>query len=387
MKPLAIAAVNLRRALRQPTTIVLYMVLPLILILILGAAFGGGSDPRAGVVAPETGPLAQRLQAALLASDGISFTTMDTEAALIEAVENGELDAGLVIPDRYDEQVAGEETVTLRYVARSDLTGQRVNAIIAAVVGQESTRYRSARFTAHERAVPFEVALDRVTAVEDQTPLLTLTARTLGSDPDSGSGGRFDASAYTQLLLFMFMLAMTGSAALLETKRLGLSRRMVSTPTSTWAIVTGEALGQWAITVAQGLLVMLVSALAFGVHWGNPAAAAILMIAFSLVATGAGMVLGVTAVSERTATPIAILLSLGLAALGGTMMPLEFFSPTMQTIAHCVTPHAWAVDGFATLISHNGDITDIKLQLAVLFSVAMALLGGAASLMRHAVNR
>ena len=30
-----------------------------------------------------------------------------------------------------------------------------------------------------------------------------------------------------------------------------------------------------------------------------------------------------------------------LAALGGSMMPLEFFSPTMLTVAH-FTPHAWA---------------------------------------------
>ena len=48
--------------------------------------------------------------------------------------------------------------------------------------------------------------------------------------------------------------------ALIETRRLGLA---------------GEALGHFAIALVQGLIVMIGSALIFGVNWGNPFGAAL----------------------------------------------------------------------------------------------------------------
>jgi ABC-2 type transport system permease protein len=55
------------------------------------------------------------------------------------------------------------------------------------------------------------------------------------------------------------------------------------------------------------------------------------------------------------------------------MVPLEIFPDTMQTIAH-ITPHAWALDGFAELIRRGGTIADIALELVVLAGFAVVLL-------------
>ena len=55
------------------------------------------------------------------------------------------------------------------------------------------------------------------------------------------------------------------------------------------------------------------------------------------------------------------------------MVPLEFFPPTMQTIAH-LTPHAWALDAFAVLTREHGTIADITAELAVLFGFAVVLI-------------
>ncbi|MBT8227944.1 MAG: ABC transporter permease [Dactylosporangium sp.] len=388
MKPLAIAMVNLRRALRQPIVVVLYFLMPLALILVLGAAFGGSAEPRVGVRPAGDGPLSTELVARLRDTGGsISVTVFDTEADLVRAVERGELEAGLILPADYDSALAGAGTVRLRYVARSGLTGQRVSAIVSAIVDQEAARIRAARFAAGERSLPFAEALDEVDTTAADVPQVTVEVRPVGTASGAALEGRFDASAYTQLLLFMFMLALASSVGLLETRRLGLTRRMVATPTPVWTIVWGQALGQLAITVAQGLTIMVVSALIFGVRWGDPVAAGALLVAFSLTAASAGMLLGVVARSEQTSSALAVLLGLGLAALGGTMMPLEFFSPAMRTVAHLVTPHAWAVDGFMTLIRHDGNITDITGSLGVLVGAAVVLLGFAAGLMRRSVVR
>jgi ABC-2 type transport system permease protein len=65
----------------------------------------------------------------------------------------------------------------------------------------------------------------------------------------------------------------------------------------------------------------------------------------------------------------AFLLGLGLAALGGSMAPLEVFPPTARTIAH-ITPHAWANDAFSKLLKHGGDLITILPQIGVLLGFA-----------------
>jgi ABC-2 type transport system permease protein len=243
----AIAAANLRRAARARTTLIQFFLLPIMLIFILGAAFGGSAAPKVGVVPLGTGPLATTLLQAIRAAGGVQVTTMDTEAGLVRAVEHGELEAGLVISADYDLTVAAGGTVALRYLARSDAGGQRISSIVSAVVEREAVRLRAARFAAAETGAPFGTALRAADAAQAAVPQIAVVTRTTGTASGVALEGRFDASAYTQLLLIMFVTALTGSAALIETRRLGLTRRMLTTPTTTWAVIGGETLGRFAV--------------------------------------------------------------------------------------------------------------------------------------------
>jgi hypothetical protein len=53
---------------------------------------------------------------------------------------------------------------------------------------------------------------------------------------------------------------------------------------------------------------------------------AALLVAFGLVVSGAAMLLGSTLRAGQQAGGLGIFLALGLGSLGGSMMPLEFFS-------------------------------------------------------------
>ena len=65
MKVLAIAANDLRRLLRWRANIFFLFVLPMLIILLLGAAFGGSDTARIGVVDRDSGKLARQFVAAL----------------------------------------------------------------------------------------------------------------------------------------------------------------------------------------------------------------------------------------------------------------------------------------------------------------------------------
>jgi ABC-2 type transport system permease protein len=148
---------------------------------------------------------------------------------------------------------------------------------------------------------------------------------------------------------------------------------MLSTPTTAGTVVGGEGLGRFGVVMVQGLYILFATLLLFQVDWGNPLGAALVMITFGAVCAGAAMLMGTLFRNDEQATGVGVILGIGLGALGGCMIPLEFFSDTMQMVAH-ITPHAWALDAFAVLVREDGTVADILPELAVLTAYAAVLI-------------
>ena len=201
----------------------------------------------------------------------------------------------------------------------------------------------------------------------------------------STASGRFDQSASTELVLFIFLNSLNGAVWLIETRRLGIARRMLSTPTGMRTIVAGELLGRLVVALLQAAIIVLGCVLFFGVNWGDPVAAFAVIVSFALVSTGAAVLLGSVCSSEQQAGPVAILLGLGLAALGGSMAPLEVFPPAARAIAH-VTPQAWANGAFSKLVKHGGDLVSVLPQIGVLLGFAAVTLTLAVWQLRRALT-
>ena len=145
-------------------------------------------------------------------------------------------------------------------------------------------------------------------------------------------------------------------------------------------------MGRWATAMVQGLYIAVATFLLFRVNWGDPIGAFLIVVTFAAVGAGAGILMGAVFKNDQQAGGIAVVLSIGLAALGGCMIPSELFSPTMQSIAH-ITPHAWALDGFAELVRRGGTTLDILPELGVLSAYAAVLLVLAGWRLRVAITR
>lgn len=375
MKELTIAATSLRRTLRERSSIFFLVLFPMLMILVLGVAFGGSFSPRVGVVTPHT-PLAERLADSLHAAPGIAVVAVAEDSTAIASVEHGDLEAAVILP--------ADLNTPLRYVVRPGIQGQQISSIVTAVLDREEARLRAAAFVAAENGLSLPEAQSRVDAIAPQFPPAPVDVTYAGPEP--ARHGRFDAMASSELLLFMFLVAMTNSVALIESRRLGVMRRMLATPTSTGTIIRGEGLARLSVSLLQAVIIMVGSALLFQVRWGDPVAAALLVAAFAVVASGFGLLLGTIARTSEVAIGAGLLLSLGMAALGGAMMPLDLFSSTMRKVAH-LTPHAWAADGFSELARHNAGIADIATELAVLWTAGFAVFGVAAWLLRRRLAR
>ena len=385
MKAFTIAGVNLRRLFRYRPNIFFVIIFPMLLVLLLGVTFGSGFKPVIGIVAEDTSDFGANLIAALETDDRLGLRFLDDEDDAVTGVSRGTVQAGLVIPVGIDDTVAGGGQASLRFYSRQGSVGAQLRSVVTAAIADQNVLVRAARFVEDETAAAPEQAMHQAALAAALVPPLEVVVHNVGENVIPQDLGTFDLGASTQLLLFVFLTSLTGSVALIETRQLGISRRMLSTPTPVWTIILGEALGRVGVALAQGVIIMLGAAVVFGVNWGDPAGAALVLLLFAMTGAGAGMLLGSTLTTEQQAIPVSLLLGLGLAALGGSMVPLDIFPETMRTIAH-FTPHAWGNDAFADLVRRNGSVADILPELGILAAFAAVLLGLASWRLRATIG-
>lgn len=364
VKSLAIAAMNLRRVFRDRVGAFFILVFPFMLILAIGALFGSGFTPVTGVHMEGTGPLALELMARFDESDDIEVHGYEDQERLTTAVDRGEVETGLVVPAGYDADIRSGATATLPLFVRPGTQGQQVSLIIEAVVASQVEHLQAARFVEDEGLASFDEALARAKTIVTTLPRIEVRETLAGGAP---IGGGFDYGAAQELVLFVFVISLSASSMLIETRHLGVSRRMLASPTPARTILIGETLGRFAIALFQGLLIFIVTLLLFGVDWGDPLGGIAIIVLFALVGTGAAMLMGSALRNAQQASSLGVFIGLGFAAIGGCMVPLEIFPPVMRTIAH-VTPHAWAMDGFDELLRQGGSFRDILPELGVLFA-------------------
>lgn len=383
MTVLVIAANNLRRLVRQRSSLFFSFVLPLMLIVVLGVTVAG-DEPRIGVlVEGERSPQVSELIGALEQVDDVGIEVFDEFGAATDELEREDITALLVVPAAYGDSLASGETIALEYRVIPSSGGFEMQTLVQSVIADQNASIRASRFVGGQTGIPLPEASERVAAVA--ADLATVDVVTV--DPDGDPFVDADAVGFIaaqELILFMFLMAMVAASALIQSRQLGVTRRMLATPATTAHVVAGEGLGRYAVAVVQGAFIIGATALLFGLDWGSWPATAAIVALFALVATAAALFVGALVTNENQSSAIGISLGLALAALGGCMVPFEIFPSWLRSVAH-VTPHAWAVDAFTEVVQRGGGLGQIGVELAVLALYGLTLLAAASMTLRRAI--
>jgi ABC-2 type transport system permease protein len=374
---LALVVLELKRFLADRFNLFFVFVLPLVLVGVLGLQSGGGGQGRIALTGsePTLSQLADRLGTA-----GVEVTTYPDRGAVEDGVAEGSFDLGVVVEGSED------EPVSLELVA----VGAEASPLLEPVVRTAAEQV----VLAHEHAAALEEAgLEAVEAgrVAESGPEGWTDAQIAVSDGDPvraelASMGRFDLGAGGQLLLFVFLNTMTAAASTIQARRSGAMRRVMGAPVTSAQTVTGLALGRFVIALFQGVYIIGASSLLFGVDWGDLGAVVVVLAVFGLISAGLALLIGVLLDAEGPASGIAVGAGLILAALGGCMVPLEFFPDTMRAVAN-VTPHAWAYQALAEIQRRDGGLLDVLPQLGVLAAMAVVVLAVGTVALRRSLSR
>jgi ABC-2 type transport system permease protein len=293
-----------------------------------------------------------------------------------DAVLRGQLLGALVVPDGFDASVRANRTATLQVLTRSGNTAAfqtqvAVSGAYDIVVSEWQTAERVATATNTSVAAAF----DRVTAISI-TASKNAAVRFGGGVP-----GPYSYTTAANLVLFVFLTLLVTSAGLVEARRIGLLRRMLASPTPAGVVVVGQLISSAILGLAQGVGLLVVGELVFGVRWGDPIGVLLLVVVLAAAASGASVLLGTMARSQEQAVAVGIVIAVALGMLGGCMWPLSGVGPLMRTVGH-IAPQAWAMDAFVRLIFGHSGLVGILPDVGVLALFALGLVALATSRLR-----
>jgi ABC-2 type transport system permease protein len=382
---------ELVRLFRDRGNIFFVLIFPLLLVVLIGASFGGqGIGASLGIVGGDGDDEARALVEELDALEALRTVAVADADELRDQVARGSLAAGVVVPDDLGTVLAAGERAGVAYIGRQDGAAASLQAVVQGVIGDRAAIADAAGVAAERGAGSWEDAVELAARLAGELPGIDVTATEVavegGLEQEFAGLGQFDLGASSQLFLFTFLTALAGSAALIQTRQLGVARRMLSTSTPAAVVLAGLGGGRIAVALFQAAYIVAVTALVFGVNWGDPLATSVVVVLFCLVAGGAGMLVGATFRNDSQASGAGVGIGLGMAALGGSMVPLELFPETLRQVAR-ITPHAWANQAMAELVRRDGTLADVVTEVAVLAGFAVVLLVTATVLLRRNLTR
>lgn len=384
MRPVvAIAGIALKRYFRDRSNYFFVLVLPMLLVVAIGLQFGD-SGAAGRLILTGSGPLSDRLASAL-DDQRIAVERSDDAARAKEVVARGRSDAAVIVDPDDETRWSAQQPVEITIIPGSQAGGQATTATVRSVLDSLSLRRAASDALQAQQVEPEEVER-ALTAAEDAGPTLSVDLVDGDLGEEFSGLGQFDLGAAQQLSLFIFLTALTGSGMLIQSRELGVTRRQLSAPVSSVQVIGGETLGRFGIAFGQGIYMVIGTAVLFGVDWGDPFATTCVVAAFAAVSASAAMVLGSLMDNANAANGVGIGLGLVVAALGGSMLPLELFSDGLMKVS-ALTPHHWAYEAYSEIQRRSGGIADVLPQLGVLLAMTAVLLPLGAWLLRRSLSR
>jgi len=379
-KTFYVALKDILVTIRDKPSLAILLAMPMILILILGTALGGGSpeinDIDIAIVNQDKGEIGEKVTDAFTESKELKklFTVRnwtDAEKARSE-VEKGELAAALVIPKDFSDKVNAAKAVKMNVYTDP---GQEIPAgIFRSVVNSIAARISAASVAAQTTTSVLSES-KMVTTKEDFSRYINAAIDELSKDDvftainikeaESKTKRGINAIDYYSAgmgVMFLIFGAMFGAFSFIN-------ERLLITPTNKTSIVGGKMLGIFAIGICQFLILFIFTRL-LGAYWGNSLLGVILIaIATVISTTGLSILFSAIAKTRRAIGAIAPLVINIMAIGGGSMLPVEIFPSWLKPL-HYFTVNGWAIDGFLELME-GGTVKAVFPNVAALTGMGM----------------
>ncbi len=389
-----IALNNLRLFVTDRLAMAMFVLFPFLFIIMFNLLLSGigSEDPRLELhlVTLETNGISQQIiqehvtkdESQLKAGEPKIIWDKDYNQAKAD-VENGKIAGFLAFPADFTQAVMSGTKTSLEIIAKPDATDTRMalsgvaqgfvssiesqRVVINSVVSLLTQQGKSQ--TEIQQAVT--QVLNANSSAENSQPPISYQSQ------DFGNVKPFSASSYVvpgYLVMFVFFAAAIASVDIIKERKNHTLERLLASSVNKETILGGIYLG----TVLRGLLQIAifwtVGIAIFKIDLGlQPWAVILISILTVLMAAAFSLMLATVVKTDRSASAIAVLVSLILAPLGGSWWPLFITPPWMQFLAK-FTPHGWANMGFNKLMLFGAEASAVKWEMLVLVGFAIVFI-------------
>jgi len=274
----------------------------------------------------------------------------------------------LTIPAGFTDSVLAGRPCTLRFVRSGEGMG---------------TEYDEVRVG---RSV-YTTLADVIVSLENDRAVTAATLTQLAAQPHPVSLGVSQAGKRKEipvgfaqaipgtLVMFTLLIMLTsGTVFLIVERRLGLLRRLASTPITRGSVVLGKWGGRMVLALIQIAFAMIAGAVLFKMDWGpNLPMVLLLMLAYGGFNACLALLLGTFVTTEGQAVGIGVLSANVLAALGGCWWPIEVTPQWMQSLS-LFLPTGVAMDAMHKLVHFQADASSAIPHVFVL-TIGTLILG------------
>ncbi len=385
-----IAQKDIRVEFAERTSVLFFVILPLLFTAVLGVGMSGISPTESRitvlVVDEDHSFLSRRVQEALQVASSLAPRPLVGET-LEEAIAKKKAPLVVIIPQGLEDEIlqGREATVRVRRMERSvnalsasakvraALTPVVRAAAIARLAVQAAQRVHPFS-TPKEREALFRASFDTAYAALQKVPVRVNVEYPPGSEKHEEATG-FEQASAGQLVTWSLITFLGVTEALVDERTRGTLRRLLVTPVSRSAVLAGKVLGRLLLGAIQMVILIAAGEWLFGVNWGQSLFALfVAALAFALTSVSLGVALSTVVRDGRQASGVMVLVSLVLAPLGGAWWPLEITPPTYQKVAH-LFPSTWAMQAFSAIITRGVGVAEILPEVGVLLLFAVLFFG------------
>ena len=377
---------------RNKFGLVLLIVMPLFMMGMIGFIYpssaSSGNNLPVGVVNLDTGyhnstvasqTFVSTLQQINDKTSMFKLTTVTSVSALRSSIQAGDLEGGIIIPNNFTSSLlSGEQgSVTIMTDTSNPQVSATIETLLSAVFNEMSTAM------AQQKVMELSPTVSAGGALAVVQPL---KVETEGIIP--GSSNYFEFVAPGIMAMTVMMSVMTGlPGAISQEKEVGTMDGMMVAPINRLSIILGKTLAQTARGLLQGVILMALAIVLFGVTiQGNIILVfgLLLLGVFSFV--GLGIVLTSITSDQQTATMLMTTLMFPMMFLSGVFFPIQQMPWYMQDISKLL-PLTYATDALRKVVVLGAGISDISTELTILVAFGIVMTAIAVPVFRRAMTR
>jgi ABC-type Na+ efflux pump permease subunit len=198
------------------------------------------------------------------------------------------------------------------------------------------------------------------------------------AEEQSGTAGMISAIMAMMLVFYCFFTGASAAQSILEENETGTLPRLFTTPTPRAVVLGGKTLSVLAMLAVQVAVLTLVSALAFGIHWGSLPAVCAAMAGTALLSAGFAIFLTSFLKSTKQAGLVfGVVVNLtgwvGIIRLFGGVIPGMAKINGVTEIVSLISPQGWAARLW--MESMAGQTVGLTLAGTLLLTAALFAVG------------